>query len=86
EQGYLEALGKRRTAEVKRDATIGEAAAQRDATIQSALADQLGKTKRYEADVAIAQALRDKETRQAEFSAAVQAKEAATHQAGPLAT
>jgi flotillin len=86
EQGYLEALGKKRTAEVKRDAVIGEAAAQRDATIQSALADQLGKTKRYEADVAIAEALRDKESRQAEFSAAVQAKQAETQQAGPLAT
>jgi flotillin len=86
EQGYLEALGKKRTAEVKRDAVIGEAAAQRDATIQSALADQEGKTKRYEADVAIALALRDKESRQAEFSAAVEAKQAETKQAGPLAT
>ena len=74
EQGYLDALGKKRTAEVKRDAVIGEAQAQRDAMIKSALADQEGKTKRYEADVAIAQSLRDKETKQAEFNAAVQAK------------
>lgn len=86
EQGYLEALGKKRTAEVKRDAVIGEAAAQRDAMIQSALADQEGKTKRLEADIAIAQVLRDKETKQAEFSAAVRAKQAETEQAGPLAT
>ena len=86
EQGYLEALGKKRTAEVKRDAVIGEAAAQRDAMIQSALADQEGKTKRLEADIAIAQALRDKETKQAEFSAAVRSKQAETEQAGPLAT
>jgi flotillin len=86
EQGYLDALGKKRTAEVKRDAIIGEAQAQRDAMIKSALADQEGKTKRYEADVAIAQALRDKEARQAEFDAAVQAKEAESEQAGPLAT
>ena len=85
-EGYLEALGKKRTAEVKRDAVIGEAAAQRDAMIQSALADQEGKTRRYEADVVIAQALRDKESRQAEFSAAVQAKQAETLQAGPLAS
>jgi len=86
EQGYLDALGKKRTAEVKRDAIIGEAHATRDAMIQSALADQEGKTKRYEADVAIAQSLRDKETRQAEFDAMVQAKEAESQQAGPLAT
>jgi flotillin len=86
EQGYLDALGKKRTAEVKRDAVIGEAQAQRDAMIQSALADQEGKTKRYEADVAIAQSLRDKETRQAEFDAAVTSKKAEAEQAGPLAT
>ena len=86
EEGYLDALGKKRTAEVKRDAVIGEALAQRDAMIQSANADQEGKTKRYEADVTIAQSLRDKETRQAEFSAAVQSKQAEAGQAGPLAT
>src|SRR5262245_6063451 len=86
EQGYLDALGKKRTAEVKRDAVVGEAQAQRDAMIKSALADQEGKTKRYEADVAIAQALRDKETRQAEFDAMVRAKKAESEQAGPLAT
>src|SRR5437867_4515273 len=86
EQGYLDALGKKRTAEVKRDAVIGEAQAQRDATIRSAQADQEGKTKRYEADVTIAASLRDKETRQAEFDATVQAKRAESEQAGPLAT
>jgi len=85
EQGYLDALGKKRTAEVKRDAVVGEALAQRDAMIKSALADQEGKTKRYEADVAIAQSLRDKETRQAEFDAMVKSKKAESEQAGPLA-
>ncbi|MBI3449735.1 MAG: flotillin family protein [Acidobacteria bacterium] len=86
EQGYLDALGKKRTAEVKRDAVIGEALAQRDAMIQSANADKEGKTKRYEADVLIAQSLRDKQTKQAEFDAAVQSKQAEAAQAGPLAT
>ena len=86
EQGYLDALGKKRTAEVKRDAVVGEALAQRDAMINSAAADQEGKTKRYEADVTIAQSLRDKETRQAEFDAMVKAKKAESEQAGPLAT
>jgi flotillin len=86
EQGYLDALGKKRTAEVKRDAVIGEAHAQRDATIKSALAEQEGKTKRYEADIAIAQSLRDKESKQAEFNAAVEAKNAESAQSGPLAT
>jgi flotillin len=53
---------------------------------QSAKADQEGKTKRYEADVTIAQSLRDKEMKQADFNAAVQAKTAEAAQAGPLAT
>jgi flotillin len=86
EQGYLDALGKKRTAEVKRDAVVGEALAQRDAMIKSAMADQEGKTKRYEADVAIAQSLRDKQSKQAEFDAAVKGKQAESEQAGPLAT
>jgi flotillin len=86
EQGYLDALGKKRTAEVKRDATVGEALATRDAMIKSAQADQEGKTKRYEADVTIAQSLRDKESKQAEFDAAVLAKQKEAEQAGPLAT
>ena len=42
EQG-IDALGKKRTAEVKRDAVVGEAQAQRDAMIKSAMADQEGK-------------------------------------------
>jgi flotillin len=86
EMGYLDALGKKRTAEVKRDAVIGEALATRDAMIRSAQADQEGKTKRYEADVAIAQSLRDKDSKQAEFDAAVQSKQKEAEQAGPLAT
>ena len=40
EEGYLEALGRPRIAQVKRDATIGEAEAARDATIESAKARQ----------------------------------------------
>jgi len=36
--GYLDALGKKRTAEVKRDAMIGEAEAERDAMIRAAQA------------------------------------------------
>ena len=37
EEGYLDALGKKRTAEVKRDGQIGEAEATRDSKIQSSL-------------------------------------------------
>ena len=60
EQGYLEALGRRRIAEVKRDAEIGEAEATRDATIRRAAADR-------DAGIAQAEATRDRE--EARFAA-----------------
>jgi flotillin len=57
-QGYLEALGRPRTAQVKRDAIRGEASAEREA-----------KAARYEADLAIEESRRDYEIRKAEFKA-----------------
>src|SRR5208283_1996734 len=50
EEGYLDALGKKRTAEVKRDGTIGEAEATRDAKIKSAMAMQEGEKAKFDAD------------------------------------
>jgi flotillin len=55
DQGYLDALGQRRTAEVKRDAAIGQAEAARDATIKSAQARQEGETAKYVAETRIAE-------------------------------
>jgi flotillin len=57
-QGYLEALGRPRTAQVKRDAIRGEAEAEREA-----------KAARYEADLAIESSRRDYETERARFKA-----------------
>jgi flotillin len=57
-QGYLEALGRPRTAQVKRDAVRGEAEAEREA-----------RAARYEADLAIEASRRDYETRRAAFKA-----------------
>lgn len=54
--GYLESLGQRRIAEVRRDATVGTAEAERDAQIQSAQARQAGAIAQAEADTAIATA------------------------------
>ncbi len=48
DEGYLDALGKKRTAEVKRDGTIGEAEATRDAKIKSALAMQEGEKAKFD--------------------------------------
>jgi flotillin len=58
-QGYLEALGRPRTAQVKRDAIRGEAQAEREA-----------KAARYEADLAIEQSRRDYEIERAQYKAA----------------
>lgn len=57
-QGYLEALGRPRTAQVKRDAIRGEAEAEREA-----------KAARYEADLAIQKSRRDYEVERASFKA-----------------
>lgn len=86
-QGYLEALGKRRTAEVKRDASIGEANAMRDAEIgkaaakalalkESAKSNQEGQIAKIQADTAVAEATRDYNIRVAEFEAATNQRKA----------
>src|ERR671918_1240471 len=84
EEGYLDALGKRRTAEVKRDATIGEAEAHRDAKIKSAQALQEGEKAKFQADAEIAQSSRDFLIRQAQYQAEIQTQKARAEQAGPL--
>ena len=65
EHGYLEALGIRRTEEVKRDARIGKANANREATIQEAKAAQEGEQANAEAEGQVAIYHRDRDiTRQ----------------------
>jgi flotillin len=74
--GYLEALGRPRTAEVKRDAIIAQAEADRDATIKAAQARQAGEIAKFEAETRIAEAQRDFQSKKAEFDAAVNLKRA----------
>src|SRR5205807_9242339 len=52
-QGYLEALGRPRIAQVKRDAQIAQAEADRDAMIRSAAATQAGQEAKFAADTKI---------------------------------
>lgn len=84
EEDYLNALGKRRTAEVKRDAAIGEAEATRDAKIRSAQALQEGERATLAAQAEIAMAQRDLSIRQAQYLAEVETENAKAAQAGPL--
>jgi len=59
--GYLEALGKKRIAEVKRDAQIAEAEANKETKIQTAEANRLGEAARILAETQIAESTKDKE-------------------------
>jgi len=76
EQGYLDALGQARIAEVKRDAAIGQANAQRDSTIQSARARQEGETAKFEAETKIAEAQKNYAVQKAAYDADVNQKKA----------
>jgi len=76
DQGYLDALGRKRTAEVKRDAQIGEAEAARDATIASAHARQEGETAKFQAETKIAEAQKDYQIQKAEYDAQTNRKKA----------
>src|SRR3990170_349031 len=65
EHGYLEALGVKRTEEVKRDARMGKANANREATIAEAQAAQQAEKANAEAEANVAQYHRDRDiTRQ----------------------
>jgi len=75
-QGYLEALGKPRIAQVKRDAQIAQAEADRDAMIKSAQAQQAGQEAKYAADAKIAEAQRDYQMNVAQFQASVNQRKA----------
>ena len=82
---YLKSLGQRRIAEVKRDATVGTAEAERDAQIQSAKARQEGAVAQAEADTAIATATQKRDVELARLRALTEAENAQADQAGPLA-
>ncbi len=71
EEDYLDSLGKARTAEVKRDAAIGEANAQRDARIQAARALQEAREAELEAETRVAEADKNYQVQKAQYDALV---------------
>jgi flotillin len=75
-RGYLEAIGKPRIAQVKRDGQIGEAEANRDSTIRAAQANQEAATQKFLADTKIAESDRDYKLKTAEYTATVSQKKA----------
>jgi flotillin len=76
DQGYLDALGKPQIAEVKKNAIVGQANADREATIQSSKAHQEGQNARYIAEASVAKSQRDYEMQRADYQAAINQKKA----------
>jgi flotillin len=66
-EGYIKALGARRTAEVKRDAEIAKAEADRESVVKSSAAKQEAETARLASEERIAQANRDLDLKKAAF-------------------
>ncbi|OHA00277.1 MAG: hypothetical protein A3G49_03565 [Candidatus Sungbacteria bacterium RIFCSPLOWO2_12_FULL_41_11] len=83
--GYLAALGRKRTAEVKRDADIGEAEAKAEAKKKSTDAERAAEIIAAENQRATFEAHRDLETKKADYDAEIKAKQATAAQAGPRA-
>ncbi|XP_068917941.1 flotillin-1 isoform X1 [Tenebrio molitor] len=82
--GYLKSLGMARTAEVKRDARIGEAEARADAQIKEAIAEEQRMASVFLNDTEIAKAKRDFELKKAAYDVEVQTKNAEAEMAYEL--
>jgi len=82
--GYIEALGKRRTAEVKRDAAIGEAEAEADAKKKATDADRDAEVVAQNNEKLKAEAVKNADVAKQQYNAEVARETAITEQAGPL--
>jgi flotillin len=76
DHGYLEALGKPRVAQVKRDAIIAQAEADRDSMIRSSQASQAGQEAKFIADTRIAEANQNFEVNRAAYQININQKKA----------
>ncbi|HPI33235.1 MAG TPA: SPFH domain-containing protein [candidate division Zixibacteria bacterium] len=86
QQGYIEALGKKRTAEVKRDAMIGEAEAQAEAKKRSTDAERAAEVVAQENERLKSEAQKNTNVAKQQYAAEISKQTAITEQAGPLAT
>lgn len=73
-QGYLKALGRGRTAEVQRDARIGQAECNKDAMIERCIAEEQLQKAKLANDTLVAQANRDFQLKKASYDQEVRAK------------
>ncbi|MBU1936717.1 flotillin family protein, partial [bacterium] len=77
-QGYLAALGKPRIAQVKAEAEVAQAEADKESTIKAALARKEGDIVKFHAETELAEANRDYELKRSEFQAVINQKRATT--------
>lgn len=84
DEGYIDAMGAKRTAEVKRDAQIAQAEAERESLIKSSAARQEGETAKLAADERVAQANRDLSLKTAGFKKETETAQAEADMAGDL--
>jgi flotillin len=85
DQGYLEAIGRRKNAEVRRDARITEANAEAEARIVAAEAKKKGNVAEAEADVTIVEAENRLRVKKADLGAGANTAEARAKVAGDIA-
>ena len=84
--GYLKAIGEKRTAEVKRDATIGQASSRMQGTCEAARADQVSKQAYFSNKIKEEASNRDYKLKQAEFDMEINTAKAVADAANPLQT
>jgi flotillin len=84
-EGYLEAIGRKKNAEVRRDAKIVEANAEAEAMLVAAEAKKKGRVAEHEADVSIVEAENKLRVRRADLAAEAHRFEAKADVAGEIA-
>ncbi len=86
QQGYIEALGKKRTAEVQRDAAIGQAEALSEAKKKSSDAERAAEVVAQQNEKLEAEAQKNTKVAKQTYQAEIARETAVTEQAGPLST
>jgi flotillin len=86
QQGFIEALGKKRTAEVKRDAAIGEAEALAEAKKRATDAERAAEVVAQENERLKAEAQKNTSVAKQTYQAELARETAVTEQAGPLSS
>lgn len=86
DNGYLKAIGEKRTAEVQRDARIGEAENRKNASIERAKAQQVALEAKYSNLEKEAASNRDFKLKESEFNIEVETKKAEQFAAHPMQT